>query len=312
MRLAALCGGAAAALAWSATPAGAAQAAPGGFTVAPLKVQVDVDPGQSATGTIRVFTRTPGEAYRIEVGDVSQNDDGSYNYNEPSGKPEDVSSWLEVRPGSFTSGPGATEPVAWTVRVPTEADPGEHLGAVYVTQVATPRAGQVTLQARIAVRMEFTVRGDIVFRPHLERVSVPRFSSEGPIPIKLVLANDGNVRVDLRKATAARIDVFDGSKVVATFSLVPTDPETPVVLFPNAVRTFEFAWKDPPTFGRFTARATIGFPDDDPLRRSAPFTVVPYRQVGGIAVIGLGALLVVGYLLAGRVRRRRGAGPPAR
>lgn len=290
-------------------PAASAAGEPGSFTVAPLKVQMDLDPGQSATGTIRVFTKEAGERYEIGVGDVTQNDDGSYNYLDVSGRPDDVSAWLAVKPASFRSGPGAVEPITWTVRVPDEADPGDHLGAVYVTQLATPKAGTVVLQARIAVRMEFRVRGDIDFRPQIERVTVPRLSSGGPVPVKVVVANRGNVRVDLRKASTASVRVLDGGRVLETFRLVPADKDTPVVLFPGAVRTFSFSWKHPPRFGQFTAEARIAFDEGETqadVRRSARVTVAPYRAVGGLAVIGLGALLIGGYLALGKRREQRG------
>jgi hypothetical protein len=280
----------------------------GSFTVAPLKVDVAIAPGESATGTLRVFTQGAGERYKVELGDVTQNDNGSYNYDEPTGKPDDVSSWVEATPKTFKSGPGAVEPITWTISVPKEADPGDHLGAIYVTQVSDPKAGEVVLQSRIAVRIELTVQGDIKFNPVINPLDAPRVASGGPIKVTGSISNEGNVRVDLREAKIAQWEVLDGDRVVEKKSLLPTDETIPAVLFPGAVRPFTFSWKKPPSYGRFTVRMRLEFPKQGQFKESSNVSVFPYRQAGGIGVIGLGALILAITMLVRRRRSRKNSG----
>lgn len=300
-----------AAVAIAAPAAPAAENAEGSFTVAPLKIQVEADPGQTITGTLRVFTSSGGERYAAAVGEARQNDDGSYTYLEPSGRSEDIGSWIEVEPKQFTSGPGATEPINWTIAVPEEADPGDHLGVIYVTQVAEPKAGTVTLQTRIAVRVELLVRGEIVFRPVLRSFSVPKVASGGPIDLTFALANKGNVRLDLREAEKAELAVMDGERTLQRFALVPEDPEVPATIFPGAVRTYEFSWKDPPR-GSYDVRLVLDWAKQPALTRSRNLVVVPYRQAGALVATVLGALLIAGFFARRSLQRRREARSGAR
>ncbi|MCW2950656.1 MAG: hypothetical protein JWN41_1669 [Thermoleophilia bacterium] len=280
----------------------AAAAANPGFSVSPPKYELSASPGETITGTLRIFTQSGGLKYRADIGDATQDSRGHYLFEPRSNDVRRPSSWMSVTPKSFTSGPGTVEPIQWTMAIPKRAEPGDAIGVIYVTQVAdAPRGGGFVLQPRLAVRLEVRIRGKQRFRPAITSLRVPKVSSAGPVKLTLTVANRGNVRIDMAKASTAAVQIRAAGHTKKTFPLTGT-------LFPKATRKYTFVWRDTPSRGRFTARANLEFgrgKQRAAVRRSTTFYIAPYRQVGALLLTIGGVLVLGGSVVARRYRVNR-------
>lgn len=285
-----------------------ATATDSGFTVTPPKLEIELGPGQSATGILRVVTHGTGDNYKLELGSATQNPDGSYAYNKPTGKSSDLSTWMKLSPVAFASGPGTNEPISWTISVPANADAGDHIAAIYVTQVVQPKAGSMAIQTRVAVGVRLRVAGDVVFAPQVSALTVPTISSNGPIRIKFSIANKGNLRLDFVQAEKAELQILKGSKVIKRFKITVLDDaknRTSDEVFPGASRNFDVSWKKTPTFGQFKARVVLKFKKRPALTRSENFRILPYRVIIPVALVGGGGIVVGLVLVLRFIRSRR-------
>jgi hypothetical protein len=282
---------------FSASPAHAASTGLGNFTVSPPKVEnVQVEPGQTITGIIQLFPNGPGKDFEVEVGSVTQDQNGAYLFGAPKEDPRDVSSWITVNPDKFTSGPGNVEPINWTLKVPKNAEPGDHLGVIYVTQKGEggPETGGARFNGRIAIRLEITVAGEILFQPVIENIGVPRLSSDKNVPITVRISNKGNVRVNLNNADA-RLQVDNGGEVAARYRLEG-------ILFPGSTRVYRFTWKDAPAWGAPKAEVILDFQNKTlgKTEASQRFYLAPWRLLLAVTLATLGLMIIAIMLYRNR------------
>jgi hypothetical protein len=272
-----------------------------GFTVAPLSLtDIRLSPGQTITGTLQVFTYGGGKSFEVSVGEAAQASDGSYILKRLDDKdPQSVANWIEAGPKTFESGPGDTEPINWTVSVPTDAAPGDYVGLIYIRRLSEASENTQRVNVEYATRVEITVLGDVNFNPVIEQVGVPGLSNGDNFTANVRLTNRGNVRLDLDNANARVEFVVDG-KVRKRYRLEG-------VIYPDVSRVWKFTWGDPPRFAHAKTRVVIDFPEqgDRPsttVKREATSWILPYRELFFAIFIG-GALLALG-LIALRNRRR--------
>lgn len=272
-----------------------------GFSVSPLALtDIRLSPGQSITGTLQVFTYGGGRNFEVSVGQATQGSDGAYILQRQSEDPQDVSNWLSATPGEFTSGPGDTEPITWTVQVPQETSPGDYVGLIFVKRIAEEASGGGNrINLEYAVRTEIKVLGEEKFNPVIEQLNSPSFSSGKGFNTSMRLTNRGNVRLDLDNADA-RLEYVVGGKVRKRFRLEG-------VIYPDVSRVWNFEWKNPPRFAHATTRVVIDFPKNGDraattVKRESGTWILPYREIiFGIAILGVLIML----LLAARSRRKR-------
>jgi hypothetical protein len=283
-----------------------------GFTVAPLSLtDIRLAPGQSITGTLQVFTYGGGKNFEVTVGEASQSSDGAYILKRvgKDKNPLAVSNWLEATPSKFTSGPGNTEPVTWTVQVPKSAEPGDYVGVIYIKRLSDAQATSQRLNVEYAVRTEITVLGAVKFDPVIEQLNAPTFSNGKGFGANMRLTNRGNVRLDLDNANA-RLEFVVNGKVRKRFRLEG-------VVYPKVSRVWKFDWKQAPRFAKVQTRVVIDFPAQgkrsaQTIKRTASTWVFPYQIiVFAIALLGVLLMLLLALLSRRRKRRREAEVQPA-
>jgi hypothetical protein len=264
------------------------------FKVSPTVLQASRKGGQALLGTIDVELKGERSTrFRTIVQDIRQLPDGSQAYAPPSGSPFSASSWILVSPVHFVGAPDRMQPVQYTVRVPANAEPGDHLASIAVQRL--PRGGHATAAPIEAVSVRLTIRvpGRADPEARIVHLDAPSVADGGPVDIGATVRNTGNLTLDFDRAGGGRIAVVDGDETKAATRFEG-------VLFPGQTRSFELAWDSPPLFGDLEAVASVEAGGADPVRETQGFWVVPWREIGALILVVLAALTV-----ALGVRRRR-------
>jgi hypothetical protein len=261
-------------------PAGA----PASFKVSPTSVDLERDPGAAALGTIEVrVSGEKGRRFRTLVEEIDQRPDGTQVYSPPSGSRFSASSWVSVTPRTFPGSPGRTQPVQYQVRVPADAEPGDHLASLTVQRLARATGATASAVEAVSVRLTIRVRGAVRPRAEIAALEVPAIAGDGSVSVSTTLRNSGNVTLDFDRANPGAVRILDGSDRKATLPFAGQ-------LFPGQTRVFESSWEGPPLFGSFDAEATVETGARD-ASRSEGFWVVPWRQIGALVLLALAILI---------------------
>lgn len=263
------------------------------FEVSPTVLQARRHGGQAALGTINV--RLKGERdrrFRVVVQDIRQLPDGSQAYAPPSGSPFSASSWISVSPSRFVEAQNRVQPVQYAVRVPANAEPGDHLASLTVQRL--PRGGRATAAPieAISVRMTIRVPGRASPEARIVSLDAPSVADRGPVDVGATVRNTGNLTLDFDRKDRGRVAVVDGDETKAA---APFEG----VLFPGQTRSFELAWDSLPLFGDLEAVASVDAGAHS-VRETEDFWVIPWREIGALLLVALAVLIV-----ALGVRRRR-------
>jgi hypothetical protein len=265
------------------------------FSVGPSVRDLALSPGDARVDSFRVKTQGERGHFVVEIEDVLQRPDGGLSYQRPRGSRFSASSWLQVFPRSFVGRPNRVQPVEYRVRVPADAEPGDHVASLTVKRLPPPGAREVTTIQAVSVRLTVRVAGRRREGVAIERLDTPSLAGRGPITAHARLRNTGNVRLDFDRANRGSLAFLTGDDERARVRLRG-------LLFPGQVRDFELETDDPPLAGPLTARAVVKTRRDS-VSREADVWMVPWRQAGALVLVALAALAVSG----GRRRRRSAA-----
>ena len=263
------------------------------FKVSPTVLEARRQGGQAALGTIDVELKGErGRRFRVVVQDIRQLPDGSQAYAPPSRSPFSASSWIAVVPARFAGSPTRTQPVQYRVRVPANAEPGDHLASLTVQRLPAGGGSTAAPVEAISVRLTIRVPGRADPAARIVDLDVPGVADGGPVDVGATVRNTGNVTLDFDRADRGRVAILDGDDAETTLPFAG-------VLFPGQTRRFELAWESPPLFGDFEAVASVDA-GRLPAHESAGFWVIPWREIGALVLVVLAALTV-----ALGLRRRR-------
>lgn len=206
-----------------------------------------------------------------------------------------LSKWVEIKPKTFILGPKEHRTVELRIRVPDDAEPGGHYGAVY-GEVKPPSATKkditgVSVKAGVVSPILFIVRGPVSYSGEIIEFKKVSFVNLGPVKFLLRFKNTGTVHYKPHGI----IEIFDwfGKKID-----VVTVPEKRV--FPQTIRQLPAIWNRKLLFGKYKAVATIWFGAEDERRDRAEiyFWAFPYKPF----FVLLGVIFLL--WLVRRIKRR--------
>ena len=268
------------------------------IAISPLTFEVTANPGDVITNALRVFN--PGDeqvAVAVHVEDFSPSGEtGQAVVSAAESTGYSIASWTTIENLEFVLGPKEQAIVNHTIRVPVNAEPGGHYGAI----TAEVRAGAVTggsgtaVAQKVASLLLVAVAGDVQ-----ESLTISDFVGPGNLVLDASAVtfasrfdNQGSVHLKPRGFVTIT-DTF--GREIATVALDQKN------VLPGSKRLIETTWS-PEGFviGRVNAQLTAIYGStNEPLAASTSFWVVPIRVVGPIG----GGLLVV--LVLGFVFRKR-------
>ena len=185
---------------WALAPAGSTD--PGEAGNRP-NLSYEVDPGAELEDAVTLYNFSNVQlTFRVYATDAFNNEDGEFDVLPADQAPSDVGSWLTLPQPNVTVPPGAQITMPITVKVPADARPGDHAGAILASSEAAGTGADgkvVTLDRRTGTRVYLRVAGalqpdlaiesvDTSYRPALNPL-------DGTATVTYRIQNRGNVRL---------------------------------------------------------------------------------------------------------------------
>jgi hypothetical protein len=266
------------------------------FTIAPTVIDVGRDRGGAAVGTFTVWLNGErGRRFSVEVEDAQQDMGGAFKFRPQDGSRRSASAWISVAPHEFRGQGDRVQPVEFRVRVPRDAEPGDHLTSITVKRLAEAGGGSAAVAQALAVRLTVRVRGALRQGVELRGLRVRGVTGEEPVTGAVTVVNTGNTRLDFDGADYGALTVVAGTRARTRLPFTG-------VLYPGQVREFRLSWPDPPAIGRFAMRARV-HAGRRTVTATRAFWLLPWRQGAAMLLVVLGAVV----LFRGRAGRRRRA-----
>lgn len=272
------------------------------------RFSIVADPGQTVTDRVLVGnTGTARQDFTVYATDAFNDDAGEFSLLPTNATPTSVGSWIRFDDGSdrvtFALDPQEVRLLTFTVAVPADATPGDHVGGVVASVLES--GAQVTVDRRVATSVFARVAGEL--QPQLSLTSYEASYEgdwwnpfSGQVRLRYTVSNPGNV--------ALSANLTSGTK---TWLGIPATGEQggkiPVVLpgnsasYENTVQGVgQWLYLNP-----FTVLSPfVESPDASmqvsvvPITRDAVTFAMPWTVL-------MLALLIAGGVLLSRWRRRR-------
>jgi hypothetical protein len=272
--------------------AAAAAPAPAAFTVSPTVIDVHTAPGRVASGVFEVSLRRERGRFTVEPEGLGQDVHGGFTFR-PAGRSRfSAAAWLLAIPSAFAGAPARTQAVEFRVRVPRDAEPGDHVASLTVKRTPVARPGRAAIVQAVAVRLTIRVAGRVQRRAALADLRAPRVAGGGQVDAAVTVRNTGNQRLDFDHGQRGQLTITANGRRKASAAFAG-------VLYPGERREFHTSWSDPPLLGRVKVQAHL--PSARPATLARMIVLVRWRQSLALALIAVAAILLV----SGRRRRLR-------
>lgn len=286
-----------------------ANTGPIGIQISPVKVEVNVDPGQTYSFKVTPFNVTNNTLTLTPlVNDFKVKDETGTPAIVLSGSsPPSLSlrSWLKLSDSQpFQLAPKTYRPIIVTLSVPKDAEAGGHYGVVRFTGSGPGQNGNnVALVASWGTLVLVRVSGNIT-----ERLTVASFTTsrhghtsgwfeQGPINFTERLSNSGNVHV-VPKGPLTVTDLF--GRQVGTLAINASGGN----ILPSSTRRFDQIFNKAHLFGRYRASFNLAYGTHGQiLPGSLTFWVIPYKLVLIVLVVLVLAIWLITWSLK-RYNRR--------
>jgi hypothetical protein len=262
-------------------------AARAAFTVSPTIIDVRAARGTAISRSFEVSLRGERRRFTIVAEALGQDAHGGFTFGPPGRRRFSAATWITARPSTFSGAPDRVQPVEIDVRVPPDAEPGDHPAALTVRRAAAAQPGRAAIVQAVAVRLTIRVQGRLRRSARLTGLRFPRIADGGPLDAAVDVRNDGNVRLDFDRADRGALTIASGGRA-------RTSTPFTGVLYPGEQREFRASWLDPPLVGAAHATARIGA-----VARARTALLLPWRQALALVLVAVAAILLV----TGRRRR---------
>ncbi len=249
--------------------------------VSPPSQELASDPGQTVVATAKIRNKSRNTipiSVRIEdftasgeEGQIALTDQGPYS----------VANWATITPKTFSLAPGEEKEVTARIKIPSNKVAGGYYGSFVFSALNEAKGvGVASVGQEIASLFLLKISGPVSEQLTLDALTAPAFSEFGPIPLNLKFSNLGNIHTKVY----GLINISDmfGNKIA---DLVVNQTN----IFPGASRNIKSTLEKKLLFGKYTATAIMyyGTTKNDTLTAVGSFTVIPYRIIALIIIIGL-------------------------
>jgi hypothetical protein len=291
---------------WSVEPSGT-QGADGR-----LLYDFSVDPGSVITDTMLItnYSSTP-QTFQLYAADgLNDFDNGQFSLQSGGTPNADLGAWTAIEKTEVTIEAGSSQPVPFTITVPTNATPGDHSAGVVasITRKSTGESGQaIDVEQRVGARIYLRVSGTLIGGINTQGLvanydGVLNPFAGGDLSGTYTVQNTGNTRLNLEQTAAINgpfgIRLATIASDAATNLLPGQIVSVPVVssgILPLGLLTVDVEVRQKIQPGVGTATVT-------PAVDSATTWAMPWSMLGVIALL---ALLVLFILWRRRVQNAR-------
>lgn len=171
-----------------------------GLSIQPLKVTHTLNPGEEVSGVIQI-TNAGDDAVNVET----KVEDfvplvGTYNIQIVQRAPgiSTVRDWILLdSPQSFVLAKSAAKNVVYTIKAPTNAEPGGHFGVILFKASELPKGGQqLKIGTQVGALVLVTIPGSRLEKGRVLDFSGPKFVKKSPIDFVIKFENTGTVHFE--------------------------------------------------------------------------------------------------------------------
>ena len=268
----------------------------GDYVIGPGKIELFLDPGQSASRDLKVTNRT-GQPLNIfiEIEDFTGDPVSSTRLLGKEAGPYSLRDFIHPEKESFVLAHGEKATLPVTISIPETAEPGGLYGAAIFTAkpVLTPKEeelegakGQVSITTRLATLFFVRINGPVNEAGYLKSFTAgKKFYQTGPIDFSVIYENTGSVhnnpygQIEIKNLMGKTIDSLD---------------ITPYFVMPGFSRDKVIAWNSSLAFGRYTATLKLNRGYSNIIDEAeANFWVVPIK----ILIIGLAVIIFIAIFI---------------
>lgn len=231
---------------------------------------------------------------KIYAVDATTTKDGAFALREEGEPRLDIGGWVDLDISQVTIEPGEERVIPFTLKIPSDAAVGDHLGGIILENLKAKKAeGQgINIVTRVGVRIYETVPGELIRRLRVNDFSYRLKNNQ--VVFSLILENLGNIHL----SPQAEIEILDGffGRKLTSFAV---DLRS---VFPGKSTEVPFTWEKAPPMGKLIARAKISFGDKpgDTIQQELAFS---YLTTKGKAILVLVGLILVAFLTIINLRR---------
>lgn len=264
------------------------------MTVSPPRVELKLDPGETAEGVIKLINDS-NEAITFDV--VMQDFIVDNNQGVPNILPPDAlsnkysaSTWIGLDSQQVTVPAGTRQELSYYVQVPQDAKPGGHYAAVIYSPVAQDQGAQGSgsqVTSQIGTLFYVTVNGPVSEKADVTLFDGPRFSEYGPVEIATQVRNLGDNHIT-PKGYISISNMFGKQSYVQELTSRNIFPETGL----NYQNELGKKWM----FGRYKAEllGSYGANNNQPLTAAFYFWVIPWKLL--LALVALLTAVILGTI----------------
>jgi cbb3-type cytochrome oxidase subunit 3 len=284
------------------------------FGAARQNYEYSLDPGGTLSDGLMVINHGKEDlALKVYAADGFTSESGQLDLRTAEEKPVGVGAWLKAGQGTVKVPAGKTVEVPFTITLPENATPGDHVGGIITSLATTTDGAGIEVDRRLAMRVKLRVGGELAPALAVEDLHVDHRGSANPFAqgvatIGYTVRNTGNAIVTAQQTASvsgpfgifrARAGAIDDSPALLpgdTWKVeVPVDGVAPTVRVAATV-----------TLKPLVTDASGTITPLDPVDATTHAWAVPWSAL--VLLVVLIALVV----LALRVRRRRAAENEAR
>jgi len=270
----------------------------GGATVSPTNFEIDANPGEIKTNSIKIYNPTDNTVtIKMSVEDFHPLGEGGGVAVEPGADTTySLKAWVAISPNEFILQSKEEKFVDFTIKIPENAEPGGKWGSILASPVTVSGEEGVigaTLAPATGALVLLRISGEV-----FEELSVKEFLADqsffekGPVSFSIRFENAGTVHIKPRGFVA--ISNWRGKKVA--------DIEFPQQnVIPGSIRKIEAKWQEEWLFGKYTAMVIGSYGNKNlPFVSSVlTFWAFPWRIALGILIV-----LILVLLFFYKTRRR--------
>jgi hypothetical protein len=261
----------------SATPEPGPPQSGNGISLAPARLELEMQPGSEMTVVVNLDYHSTGEASQpvrivASLNDWTIDRSGEVKFERANTLPNSASSWLIYSPAETTVTPGNVHAIRVTISVPKDATPGDHLTSLIVEQrpdniKLNQNRRQVVIRYRMAAVFYIKV-------PQLRRAgsleSLRAEATQNQVVVAPLLKNKGNSVI--RPLTSLKVTDSAGVSVAE----LPQKESLPLLGGAELLQPVVLETKLAP--GTYTVKYRIDFQDGSRPTEGITELVIPQSQ----------------------------------
>ena len=209
--------------------------------------QYAVHPGASLSDSVDVINFTEQQrTFTLYGADLVQGKEGVAP-SFPADRQREAGAWIHLDRDRVSLGPKGQTNVHFTVNVPEDVAPGDHLGAVVASYKPPPKPGTVVVESRVALIVRVRIPGVAKLDGAVGPLRLG--SGRGARRFTVEVRNTGNLLL----TTLGRVEITKGRQ---TIKLVPVKPKQ-IYVIPGGKAEFQAVYKGTPPFGKRAATAVF-------------------------------------------------------